>query len=530
MKPTNQQFAQAFIRDVISKNAGTTAKKPSQSATVSSSVPTPVPESNPAPPIPRPRSVKECRHIRANGLRCRGLAIKNTRYCYNHARAYQRKRVHQTCLSIMRSEYSGNPKSIPNSVKYDDRSVNLFDSLDLPILEDASSLQIVYNALIHATLTQQISERRAACVHRMLRSFLVLLPSYYGDQIHPDAIEDIAVQRDPEPLRIPFMKQFTMESVIAPTEEDFMENEVNESEVDETEVDETEVDETEVDEYEVCSTSLSRAESRDVPPVQPVAGSVKPKSKGDLTREEFFRLVSEAEDENETTVASEEADEDGVGCPRFATGLDANLGIANDVPLGIPFESGPALQESNNEQPKTAVVSEVEVAVDPQETNNEKPETVLNSAPASRREAVKIAGHAMPGSSHPTIPSSPGGTAELFESTTADVIQQPTATKTHDEDEELDEETIIKMIAELVGKDVSEIESYLDPRETNNEQPETVLSPQDDILDSPARECGVTMPINSESASADGIIIPSRKPPTISLPIDTNPSTAADSA
>ena len=388
MKPTNQQFAQAFIRDVITKNAGTTAKKPSQSATM----PSPVPESNPAPPIPKPRSVKECRHIRANGLRCRGLAIKNTRYCYNHARAYQRKRVHQTCLSIMRSEYSGNPKSIPNSVKYDDRSVNLFDSLDLPILEDASSLQIVYNALIHATLTQQISERRAATVHRMLRSFLVLLPSYYGDQIHPDAIEDIAVERDPEPLRIPFMKQFTMESVIAPTEEDFQENEV----------DETEVDETEVDEYEVDAMS-----------------------KEDLLTEEFFRLVSEAEDENDATVASEEADESGVGCPRFATGLDANLGIANDVPLGIPFESGPALQETRNEKPETVLnvdpsetnneKPETVLNVDVRETGNEQPETVLNIVSASRREAVKIAGHAMPGSGHTITPHSPERTAELSE-------------------------------------------------------------------------------------------------------------------
>jgi len=344
MSKTKKQVVQAFVRAVLKKSALDARKNalhPSSVATMPS--PDSVPQSTSA--TARPRSVPECRHIRAAGHRCRSIAMKGTRYCYHHARAYQRKRIHQMSLDDLRSTFASNPKSIPDSAKYDDRSAQLFQSLDLPMIEDATSLQVFYNSLIHATLKQQIGERRAATVHRMLRSFLVLMPSLRGDRVRPISYEDIVVDRDPEPLANPYAPEFTMENVIAVRDEDLTSSATQKA-----------------------SEEASKLQYAEVPPITDVAkkfdwdAEIKKMKEEAAAQEEEKRAeeYARAEHDGKEGVFNEyeynddcENCTDDAGCPRFAAGLDANLGTMNMAPLGIPLALGFAFQKNCDEKHET---------------------------------------------------------------------------------------------------------------------------------------------------------------------------------
>ena len=184
----------------------------------------PAPQPEPAGEPTRPKA--ECAHIRANGMRCRAVAMNNTRYCYYHGRAYQRHRIQNIVFDALRHDMNNNPAKTKNSAHWDDHSAHLFSSLNLPVIEDASTLAVVYNALIQATLLQQISERRAATVHRMLRSFAVLLEPLKDERWDTDEFKKSIVDSDPDPLPHPYAPQCTMQDVVERYEEPAVEEHV----------------------------------------------------------------------------------------------------------------------------------------------------------------------------------------------------------------------------------------------------------------------------------------------------------------
>jgi hypothetical protein len=87
--------------------------------------------------LPRPRGTKKpslCEHIKVNGLRCASPALGQRRHCYFHHRMHDLRRL--------RLRH-------PNS------------RIQLPLLEDATSIQVAIQEVADAIVQERIDHRRA---------------------------------------------------------------------------------------------------------------------------------------------------------------------------------------------------------------------------------------------------------------------------------------------------------------------------------------------------------------------------------
>jgi hypothetical protein len=80
------------------------------------------------------KKAEECQHIKANGLRCLSPALRERRYCFFHQRTHDLRRL--------RLRH-------PNS------------RIQLPLLEDAESIQIAIQEVADAITQDRIDPRRA---------------------------------------------------------------------------------------------------------------------------------------------------------------------------------------------------------------------------------------------------------------------------------------------------------------------------------------------------------------------------------
>jgi hypothetical protein len=86
-----------------------------------------------------PPSIRRCQHIKVNGVQCGSPALKNHKLCHFHQR-WQQGRIQLNANRARRSRYS----------------------LDLPILEDANSIQVALMQAMRLLLTNQIDHKTAA--------------------------------------------------------------------------------------------------------------------------------------------------------------------------------------------------------------------------------------------------------------------------------------------------------------------------------------------------------------------------------
>jgi hypothetical protein len=75
----------------------------------------------------------ECRHIKTNGSRCQSPALKGMPYCYFH------DRLHRAKKTVARED----------------------ESLELPLLEDRSSIQVALSRILSALGSAKLDTRRA---------------------------------------------------------------------------------------------------------------------------------------------------------------------------------------------------------------------------------------------------------------------------------------------------------------------------------------------------------------------------------
>jgi hypothetical protein len=86
-----------------------------------------------------------CRHIRANGLRCKSPALTDTIYCFFHARLHERhSNYRHTALS--------RGYLIPGQ------------HIQLTALEDRESIQVALSVVINALATGDLESRRATAL------------------------------------------------------------------------------------------------------------------------------------------------------------------------------------------------------------------------------------------------------------------------------------------------------------------------------------------------------------------------------
>jgi hypothetical protein len=91
-----------------------------------------------------------CRHIKTNGIRCKSPSLTGDDMCYFHARLFERQGslIHNNS-SISTGTATYQPDIPPLE-------------LDLPILEDAESIQVSITLLVAALARNRIDSKRAA--------------------------------------------------------------------------------------------------------------------------------------------------------------------------------------------------------------------------------------------------------------------------------------------------------------------------------------------------------------------------------
>jgi hypothetical protein len=86
-----------------------------------------------------PPAINRCQHIKVNGVQCGSPALKSRKLCHFHHR-WQQGRIQLNANRARRSRYS----------------------LDLPILEDANSIQVALMQAMRLLLTNQVDHKTAA--------------------------------------------------------------------------------------------------------------------------------------------------------------------------------------------------------------------------------------------------------------------------------------------------------------------------------------------------------------------------------
>jgi hypothetical protein len=94
-----------------------------------------------------PPTIARCQHIKVNGVQCGSPALKNRKLCHFHQR-WQQGRIQLNANRARRSRYS----------------------LDLPILEDANSIQVALMQGLRLLLANQVDHKTAALLFYALQT------------------------------------------------------------------------------------------------------------------------------------------------------------------------------------------------------------------------------------------------------------------------------------------------------------------------------------------------------------------------
>ena len=126
-----------------------------------------------------PPSIARCQHVKVNGVQCGSPALKNRKLCHFHQR-WQQGRIQLNANQARRSRYS----------------------LDLPILEDANSIQVALMQGMRLLLTNQVDHKTAALLFYALQtassnlSRTTFEPRPQQVVIDPSAIADTSLGDD----------------------------------------------------------------------------------------------------------------------------------------------------------------------------------------------------------------------------------------------------------------------------------------------------------------------------------------------
>ena len=96
--------------------------------------------------------IPECRHIRPNGTKCQAAALRNNSWCYFHDNHQRERRAaaHQPAATLT-LDHGHMP--VPCATQ--------FFILDLPLIEDRSSIQLSIARVLHALASNQLDTKRA---------------------------------------------------------------------------------------------------------------------------------------------------------------------------------------------------------------------------------------------------------------------------------------------------------------------------------------------------------------------------------
>ncbi|MBI2682307.1 MAG: hypothetical protein HYX26_03680 [Acidobacteriales bacterium] len=170
-----------------------------------------------------PEPSRTCSSIKATGLKCRGLALTGNQYCYFHSRAAQRRQLVLRMLDARHHHLFNQDDRKPIARDFDDFTSKLITSLDLPEVEDMTTLNVHINAITAAFRTQQISAQAAGILLRACRLQASIMDTLKFEartaQRHIEELADTDPDRvatdDPDPLRDPYCESLGMDQVVA---------------------------------------------------------------------------------------------------------------------------------------------------------------------------------------------------------------------------------------------------------------------------------------------------------------------------
>ncbi len=145
----------------------------------------------------RPASIpRHCRHIMTNGEFCRALALRGRPYCHFHSIHLARKLRAQRRYEIAINA-SIEPQCIP---------------MDLPLLEDANSIQLAISHVVDALMNNSLDTKRAGLVLYALQTATLNLANGVDFTQHDDASlaeeydnleQDLQLGNDAPELKLP---------------------------------------------------------------------------------------------------------------------------------------------------------------------------------------------------------------------------------------------------------------------------------------------------------------------------------------
>jgi hypothetical protein len=98
----------------------------------------------------------KCQFVRTNGTQCGSPALKEAKLCYYHERDRKRVENFHQARGLKCDDYMNGHPALQASL-----NPEIMESLEMPALDDAVSIQVALTNLVRAICYEHISEKRA---------------------------------------------------------------------------------------------------------------------------------------------------------------------------------------------------------------------------------------------------------------------------------------------------------------------------------------------------------------------------------
>jgi hypothetical protein len=132
-----------------------------------------------------------CNFIKTNGTVCESPAMKDRELCYYHGRDKTRIENFQQARGLKSDDYMNGHPALQASL-----NPEIMESLDIPALDDAASIQVALTNLLRAVCYEHISEKRAGLA---LYALQVAVSNLSNLQLAITEGQKVATQ-DPQPI------------------------------------------------------------------------------------------------------------------------------------------------------------------------------------------------------------------------------------------------------------------------------------------------------------------------------------------
>jgi hypothetical protein len=135
--------------------------------------------------------IPKCHYIRTNGTKCKSPALKGAQLCFHHERDRERVRNFHQARGLKSADFMNGYKHLQESL-----NPELIESLDIPALDDAPSIQVALTNLLRAICYDHITDRKAG-----LALYTLQLATMNLSRVQLATTEaDTAALEDPKPI------------------------------------------------------------------------------------------------------------------------------------------------------------------------------------------------------------------------------------------------------------------------------------------------------------------------------------------